>query len=97
MICIFQAASLAKLTISPVAFQHSQGCEKFESQNFKKIKFRHSYFIFVTYLPRKFDGRVYQRNLFFWIKIECIRESRSLSAGEHFRMKPAHYKLLNYY
>ena len=51
------AASLAKFTISPVCFEHSQGCEKFELQNFKKIKLLRSYFIFVTYLPREVDGR----------------------------------------
>ena len=52
------AASLAKFIILPVSFEHSLGCEKFESQNFKKIKFLRYYFIFVTYLPREVDGRV---------------------------------------
>ena len=33
-------------------------CEKFQSQNFEKIKFHHSYFIFVTYLPREVDGEL---------------------------------------
>ena len=58
-----QLASLAKFTISPAGFEHSAGFEKFESQNCKKIKFLHSYFIFVTYLLREVDGKVItQRN-----------------------------------
>ena len=52
------AASLVKFTISQLGFEQSPGCEKFESQNFKKIKFLHLCFIFVTYLQRKVDGRV---------------------------------------
>ena len=51
-------ASFAKFTISPVRFKHSSRCEKFESQNFKKIKFLHSDFRFVAFLPREVDGRV---------------------------------------
>ena len=39
-----------------MGFEHSPGCEKFESENFKK--FLHSYFIFVTYVPREVDGKV---------------------------------------
>ena len=46
------AACLAKFTISSVGFEHSPGCEKFESQNFRKMKLLLSYFILVTYLPR---------------------------------------------
>ena len=52
------AAILAKFTISLVDFEHSPGCEKFESQNLKKTEFLHSYFIFLTYLPREVDGGV---------------------------------------
>ena len=52
------AASLAKFMISPVGFEHSPRCEKFESQKFMKIKFLRLYFIYVTSLPRKVDGSV---------------------------------------
>ena len=51
------AASFAKFTISLQGFEHSPGCKKFESQNFKKIKCIRSYFIFVTYLPREVGGK----------------------------------------
>ena len=51
--------SLAKsAAILPVGFKHSPWLEKFESHNFKEIKFLHLYFIFATYLPREVDGRV---------------------------------------
>ena len=72
------AASLAKFTISPVGFEHSSECEKFESQNLKKIKLLRSYFIFVTYLPREVDGRVISE-IYFSDKMEyeVLRESRS--------------------
>ena len=51
------AVSLTKFTTSPVGFEHLPGCEKFKSQNFKKIKFLCSY-LFVTYLPREVHGVV---------------------------------------
>ena len=73
------AVSLANFTISPVSFKHSQVCEEFESQHFKKIKFLCSYFVFVTYLPREVDGRVISEIYFCYINIEyeVLRESRS--------------------
>ena len=43
---------------APLVFIHFDVPTKFESQNLRKIKFLHSYFIFVTYLPREVDGRV---------------------------------------
>ena len=60
------AASLAKFTISPVGVTHSSGCEKFESQNFKKIKFLRSYFTFVSYLSREVDGRIISENQIYF-------------------------------
>ena len=52
------AASLAKFMISPLSFEHGLGCEKFESENFKKVKTLRPYFISVAYLPREIDGRI---------------------------------------
>ena len=63
------AASLAKFMISSLGFEHSSGCEKFESENFKKVKSLRSYFIFVAYLPREVDGRIISE-IYFKIKIE---------------------------
>ena len=63
------AASLPKFTNSRVGFEHSPGCAKFESENFKKIKFFRSYFIFVTYLPKAVDGRVISE-IYFFVKIK---------------------------
>ena len=67
------AASLANFTISSVGFEHSTGCKEFESQNFKKIKFLRSYFIFGTYLPREVKWKSNQRNLFLEKKILNMR------------------------
>ena len=56
MICILQNLQLQVLQNSRQWFSStSRGCEKFEPQTFKKIKF----LIFVyIYLPRGVDGRV---------------------------------------
>ena len=58
------ATSLTKFTILPVGLEYSPECEKVKSQNFKKMKFLRSYFIFVTSLPREVDGRVI-REIYF--------------------------------
>ena len=58
------ACAVAKFAISPLGFEHSPGGEKFESEDFKKVKFLRSYFIFDTYLPREVDGRVIE--IFFF-------------------------------
>ena len=79
------AASLAKFTISALGLEHSPGCEKFESQNFKKIKFLRSYFTFVTYLPREVDERVISE-IHFLEKKMSMKFLNSVEAGEYLRM-----------
>ena len=65
-----------------MGLEHSLGCEKFESQSFKKIKFLRSYFIFVTYLPREVDGRVISEICFFFFQLKIERKVLRDSRGE---------------
>ena len=50
------ASSRVKFTISPLGFKHRLECEKFESENVKKVKFS-DHILFVTHLRREFDER----------------------------------------
>ena len=73
-----RTASLVKFSSSPLRFEHIPGCQKFRSENFKKVKFLRYYFIFVTYLPSEVGRRI-MSEIYFGTNIgyEDLRESRS--------------------
>lgn len=80
------AASLEKVTISPLGFEDSLWCKKFESENFKIGKFFHISFLLPTNYCQEKVMEGFSAKSILEIKIELCENLRNIVTVKYWKV-----------